>query len=475
MAAINVRDPRVARAVLMELERRRRAKNPPVFRDPNFPKQTAFQEDPARLKAAQCTRRAGKSYGGGLWLCEPAYLEPGVTCGYIALTRKSAKGIMWRDVLKTINRRLGLEARFNESELVMRFPNDSEIFLTGADATPDEMEKFLGQKYRRILIDESASYRQDLNRMVYEMFLPALSDLEGELAMIGTTGDLTKGLFFDVTNGIEPGWAVHKWSATDNPYMRDAFIRDMELLKKNKPGIELTPAFRRMYLNEWVIDTDNLVYKYDRDRNWVPKLPDDRYVHILGIDLGFNDDTSFSVLSFSENSRNLYISPVIKEKGLDLTAVAERAHYLAHRFPFIKMLVDGAAKQAVEELRNRHGLPLEAAEKHGKADFIEIMNSEYLRGVIKLVGEESKPLEDEYLNLIWDPKELKEKGKKVEHPACPNHAADATLYGWRYAYNYLYKEVKPVIKTEEQKIDEWAEREAERLESEQFTPFWLRG
>ena len=63
MAAINVRDPRVARAVLMELERRRRAKNPPVFRDPNFPKQTAFQEDPARLKAAQCTRRAGKSYG----------------------------------------------------------------------------------------------------------------------------------------------------------------------------------------------------------------------------------------------------------------------------------------------------------------------------------------------------------------------------------------------------------------------------
>lgn len=474
MAAINVKNPDVARLVLMELERRARQKKPPVFRDPNFPKQTAFQEDKARLKAAQCTRRAGKSYGVGLWLCEPAFLEPGVTCGYVALTRKSAKGIMWRDVLKTINRRLGLGAKFNESELVMRFPNESEIFLTGADATPDEMEKFLGQKYRRIGIDESASFRQDLSRMVYEMFLPALSDLEGELALIGTTGELTKGLFFDVTNGIEPGWAVHKWSATDNPYMREAFMRDMELLKKNKPGIEQTPAFRRMYLNEWVIDTDNLVYRYDRERNWVPRLPEGRYTYLLGLDLGFNDDTAFSVLAYSESSPVLYVVKVVKEKGLDLTAVAERVRHLERQYPFVKMIVDGAAKQAVEELRNRHNLPLEAAEKQGKADFIEIMNAEYLRGVIKLVGEESEELETEYLNLIWDPKELKEKLKKIEHPACANHAADATLYPWRYAYNYLFKEKTKETKTEEQKVDEWVEREARLVHDQQFTPFWER-
>ena len=70
------------------------------FIDDTMPEQAAFIRDPARLKVAFCTRRAGKSYGEGRYLCQEAAATPNVSCLYIALTRLSAENIMWRDVLK---------------------------------------------------------------------------------------------------------------------------------------------------------------------------------------------------------------------------------------------------------------------------------------------------------------------------------------------------------------------------------------
>ena len=52
-----------------------------------------------------CTRRAAKSYSDGLVLAKAALERPDVSCLYIGLTRESAKRIMWKDVLKAINRR----------------------------------------------------------------------------------------------------------------------------------------------------------------------------------------------------------------------------------------------------------------------------------------------------------------------------------------------------------------------------------
>src|SRR4051812_43190381 len=72
--------------------------------DRNFTHQVNFIEDPFKLKAAFCTRRSAKSYTGGLYLIREALSTPNVSCLYIALTRDSAKKIMWKDVLKAIDR-----------------------------------------------------------------------------------------------------------------------------------------------------------------------------------------------------------------------------------------------------------------------------------------------------------------------------------------------------------------------------------
>lgn len=101
----------------------------PEIIDDNFPKQAAFIRSKAKRKAALCTRRAGKSYGIGLYLCEEALKTPRCTVLYLALTRDSARNIMWKDVLKDINYKHGLGAKVNETLLTMTLPNGSEIKL----------------------------------------------------------------------------------------------------------------------------------------------------------------------------------------------------------------------------------------------------------------------------------------------------------------------------------------------------------
>lgn len=445
---------------------------PPVFYDAKFPKQAAFLRDEAKLKAAQCSRRAGKSMGIGMWLLEPVYLEAEVTSIYLAKTRQSAEEIMWRDILKRLNREMGLGLVPNESELSLTNPaNGSKVRLGGADASPDEMTKYLGGKPRRVAIDECADFRQDLERLVYEILYPALADHEGELALIGTAGQMLKGLFYDVTSGKRKGWAVHKWSSLDNPYMREKVLKQIAKLKEDNPRVDETPWFRRSFLNEWATDASKLVYRYDAERNAVEAVPEvGKRVHVLGIDLGFTDATAFAVASFGPNARRCDFIDSYKKSGMIISDVAERIAYYQRRYDPAYYIVDGASKQAVEELRQRFNFPLIAADKMGKAEIIEIFNSELLAGRIAYLQPAMDPVTSEYPDLIWDDK----AARREEHPGCENHGADACLYAWRHCWYHLANPVVREVKSEEEKIEEWAEEEAMRLAGEKAKPFWER-
>src|SRR5277367_4979231 len=112
--------------------------------DPKFPQQRSFVKDPAKLKALFCTRRAAKSFTAGLYMVYEVLTTPGCNILFIGLTRASAKSIVWKDILKVINRKHKLRAQFNQAELSMTFPNGSIIKVTGVDAEEEEMNKLLG-------------------------------------------------------------------------------------------------------------------------------------------------------------------------------------------------------------------------------------------------------------------------------------------------------------------------------------------
>lgn len=432
--------------------------------DTSFPNQRNFIKDPSRLKALFCTRRASKTYTAGLYLVKESLENPGVSSLFIGLTRLSAKGIVWKDVLKDINKKHDLRIAFNETLLTATFPNGSVIYVTGVDADQDEMEKLLGQKYRLVCIDEAASYSIDLNKLVYGVLKPATIDQGGTICLMGTSGNIVKGLFFDITTSKEAGWSLHSWTAMDNPFIRDQWIEELEDIRKNRPLFMETPLFRQWYLNEWVIDTDKLVYKFDRLKNTYGTMPREylaKWNYVLGVDLGYEDATAFVLTAFNDNDPTLYIVETFKKSKMDITDVANRIKAFQTQHDIYKVIVDGANKQAVEEIRKRHGIALDAADKTGKSDFIEIMNAEFIQAKIKINPATSSDLIDEYLGLIWDERALG-LGKRVEHSSCDNHLCDAALYAWRYCYQFLSTAAKEPVRLNTQEA--WVKHTTKLME-----------
>lgn len=440
-------------------------KNKPSLLDHDFIKQCEFIEDPSRLKALFCTRRAAKSYTGGLSLVKAALDTPAVNCLYIGLTRMSAEGILWKDVLKDIDSNKDIGMDFNNSKLSATMPNGSMIYLTGADAHEDEMEKLLGKKYKMVVIDEAASFSVDLRRMIYGILKPATIDVGGTICLMGTSGNLTKGLFFDVTTGKEPGWKLFTWSAHDNPYVAKQWQEELDDIALNRPLFMQTPLFKQWYLNEWVIDDDKLVYKFSRERNLVPVLPHysrGAWSYVLGVDLGYEDASAFVLCAFHEHDTTLFVVETFKQSKMDITDVAVRIKSFQSRFDIFRIVIDGANKQAVEEIQKRHGIGLHAADKTGKADFIEIMNAELIQGRIKLIDGHCDELVDEWLGLIWETDGDKIKLPRKEHPNCDNHVADGSLYAWRYCYQFLSQAPKPTIDLKRK--DQWLSHTQELME-----------
>lgn len=423
----------------------------PEILDENFPEQSAFITDPAKLKALFCTRRAAKSYTGGIYLIREALLNPGVNCLFIGLTRQSAQGIIWKDILKTIDAKYDLGIRFNESTLTATLPNGSVIYVTGVDADEAEMEKLLGKKYRLVVLDEASMYSVDQRRLVYGILKPAIADHRGTICMLGTAGNVTQSLFYDVTKkeGVrEPGWSVHEWSALQNPYVRAQWQEELDEIDRTRPLFKSTPLFRQWYLNLWEVDADALVYKYDPEINQAPYLPRDLsgWHYLLGLDLAHSpDSTAFVVAAYHVSDPVLYVVHAEKHLKMDFTAVAGKIRELEKDFEFDVKVVDGANKQGVAELNNRHGCALIIAEKHGKIEYINLFNGELRQGFIKVLPI-AKALPEEWKSLVWVTDGGKILEPRIEHPGIHNDLSDSCLYLWRYAYNYLFKPtVKPPI------------------------------
>lgn len=411
-----------------------------------FPKQKEFITDPHRRKTGWCTRRSAKSYTGGLYLADTMLKHAGVNCLYLGLTRLSAKGIIWKDILKTIDTKYDLGFTFNGTELTATAPNGSVTYVTGVDAEDDEMHKLLGKKWKLVILDEAQAYSIDLRALIYGILGPAVIDQGGTICMMGTAGNITKGLFYDVTNQKEPGWKLFEWTAYDNPFVAKQWADDIEDIRKSRPLFMETALFNQWYLNKWVVDEAAKVYRFDNDRDSIKHLPMDivDWRYVLGIDLAHSpDSTSFVVGCYNEIDPTLYFKYAKKFEKFDITDVANKTKELESIYKFDVKLVDGANKQAVAELNNRHGLNLIVADKTGKVDFIKIMNDEFVQKKIKLLPD-TQDLKDEYNSLIW---EIDANGTikepRREHPTLHNDACDAALYLWRYCFTYLLKEKLP--------------------------------
>ena len=436
----------IEQAIEAVLKEREQKDSPLNLFDLDFPKQTAFIQSPGKRKALWCTRRAAKSYTAGLYLMDTAQKFHEVDCLYLGLTKDSAMGIMWNPILRKIERNHNLGMNFRESKRNIQSVTGSNIYLSGADADAEEMHKLLGKKYKLVIIDEAQSFTVDMRTLVYGILGPTLVDQNGTICLMGTSGNLVQGLFYDVTTGKEPGWDLFQWTAHDNPYVAKQWQEELDEIARTRPAFQRTSLYKQWYLNQWVIDDDAKVYRFSDEKNCAPSLSHGLadWTYVLGVDLAHSpDSTAFVVGAYHPASPELYLIYAKKAQKLDITDVATTVRQLEARYHFAVKIIDGANKQAVAELNNRHDLNFLPADKTGKSDFITLMNDDFIQGKIKLLPD-TEPLREEYRKLIW----LTDANGKIvepkkENPVLHNDLADAALYLWRYCYQYLFKPPEP--------------------------------
>jgi len=412
-----------------------------------FKEQRKFIDDPARHKALHCTRRAAKSFTAGLYMVETCLKYPGSNCLFVGLTRQSALDIIMKDILKVLDRGYHLSMHFNNISLDCTFPNGSIIRITGVDVSEDEMNKLLGKKYKLVCIDEASLYTVNLRHLVYDILGPAMADEKGTICLFGTSSNFTQGLFFDITTGKEAGWSIHKWSALQNPHID--WQAQLDDIQRHRPLYMETPQFRQWYLNEWVIETDKLVYKFNPERNLFRDRPHPEskgWHYILSCDLGWEDDTAIVLSTYHDHEPSFFVLKSFAEKHMTFDKVEKKLLEFLNdpRHPCNSVIIDGANKQGVETMTMRSNILFEYADKLGKADHIEILNGDLIQGKIK-IHESEHALMDEMMALVWKTSGDKIVYPKKEHPSLPNHRCDALLYGWYNGYHFLSTPAKKAL------------------------------
>jgi len=437
------------------------------LRSPEFALQNKILDDPARFKALNATRRAAKSETEVRAHIECALKYPWSKQIYMGITRESVAEICW-DVFKRLDEEVGLNLKFNNADYVITFPNHSKIRLFGADVSHHEIRKVLGQKVRKVSIDEAGSFNVDIEMMVKKSIRPTLIDLQpfSWLTLLGTCENIPNTYFEKVTMGLDHdiNWKVYRWNSYDNPFIKDNWDIEIRELMKNNPEVIHSSWFKTHYLNEWVADQDLLVIPINPS-HIVEEVPDGSWFHVLGVDLGYNDDTAFSICCYSEDSPVAYCVYVEKSKEMDFTQVATRIKQLVKLYDVGKIVVDGANKQGLEEMRRRHKLPLQAVEKttNGPGNFkvtaLRMLKDDILTGNLKLIRGQTEPIIKE-----WGSLQFKDKRKDKEDPRCANHASDATLYAVMSCLNYGYEKPEERLSSQtEAYMEKEEEKEAEAM------------
>lgn len=468
-----VREERIRRRVVA----RDRAEQQEAYLGGLSPKQRAVIECKARIITARCGRRAGKTHLIARWLFKRAQDRDGAICLFVALTRPSAKRLIWGE-LRKINKHFGLGAKFNGQELTVTLPNGSQIWLAGATAGP-EIEKLRGHAFDLVCTDESGSFGEEFEYLLREVLDAALEDYAGTLAMFGTPNAAAAGAFFDRDTSSAEHVAHFHWTVLDNPnFPRWAGRKDWKKVaaawwadkRKREGWADDDPVMSREWLALWVRDANRLVYRID-DENLMPAgadLPKDDYSLILGGDLGWNDQKTIVALACSETTRALFFVDCFARSQMLIDDYAATLKEFMTKHKPVAIVCDAGAlgKDIVELLKQRHSIPVIAAEKTQKPANIAYLNSA-LRAKI---GPKEAP--ERRLRFTWAARAVWEqmrilqwadKFQKKTDQAFREDLADAALYAFRYATN-VYKpdqrEEKPAPGTQEA-LDEQAKRAKE--------------
>ncbi len=460
-----------------------------------LPPQRALATDPAPHISGICPRRAGKTYAACAAALITGEAKPGSISLIISLNLKQLKRLYWAGGaagLFTFDKKFGLGLNFNKTETRWEHHNGSIGYLLGT-ADADQLEVIRGMEADLYVVDECKSIAPSvLLELVDDVIDPQRATRGGRLILIGTPGNIRSGPFYEATcefarddDGrpftIIPGttdewgrnaesdllWSSHSWTLQDNtaaPWQWKAALTK----KRSRKWSDNDPKWLREYLGKWTNSSEGSVYRYYDEKRigrpgWVTWEPDredpvknptglpqaDGPWHLIGgMDLGFNDATALVVAAYSQKTRELRHVYDVSSSHLLPDDVADMLREAERKFGKIEQIyADTSNGKMVVEFLKKLGFSMERAEKREKYDHIELLNSAFHRGEIKLI--ENTTLEHQMITDAWALgdrtfAEMARLGRLVEDNSIPNDVADAFLYLFRGAmHRYGQYAVEP--------------------------------
>jgi hypothetical protein len=247
------------------------------------PRQRDFVEDDALLISGRVGRGGGKTTGQRARFLRRMTSVHKARCAYATLSRPLAKKLMWAPLKATIQA-LGIDATFNETELLCTIKRTgSTLFLCGADTTK-EIDKLRGQPFDELCIDEIGSMKPKMvEYMIDEVVGPRIGERNGTLVIISTPGHDRSGPFYETTRPGSPehrpyedrdkpefagweGWSSHWWSLADPEAQKIPALANLwaaALKKFALKGWDIDhPIRRREYEGIWAEDETDTICKY---------------------------------------------------------------------------------------------------------------------------------------------------------------------------------------------------------------------
>lgn len=406
------------------------------------PQQAEFVRDPSKRKTALCGRRGGKTTGIAGWLYGGMVDKPGTRQVYIGLSRGLARQILWDNIMVKMVKEYGLPLRetTRDGHLIIQHANGSSLWIAGCN-DKREIDKFRGQPFFRVNIDEAQGFPDELLQLLVEDAIePALGDYDGQIALTGTPSPIDVGYFHGATTGTSPGWSHHHhWDVRANPHFAARAEEYLAQVRANHGWSEDHPTYQREYLGRWVHDASALIYPFTHETNsWTPAgeefyglNPAAEWSFGLGIDLGYSEGAktlAFTLAAAQRATGNGYLLRSYLKDRMYPGKLAAYCQDMRERVRnvtgcHLRIVVDeGGLGGGWTEQMEALGVTCEAAEKSNKRAYQEYVGGLISTGQLKANYPACADLLSEARKLQFDD----DSGKEDER--FRRHCCDSMLY-----------------------------------------------
>lgn len=423
------------------------------------PQQARRYGDKSRFQAWPAGRRSGKTNLAEKLLAKVTRDTKGQQFFYVSTSIKRAVSTIWDElVLLNLDHKLGGEP--NLTLHTMRFPGGGLLTVTGVEDKTMANDLRGRPKVGGWFIDECQDWKDDLLRYFYnEVVYYSLADVAGWVKMAGTGGP-PDGFWYEVATSL-PEWQRHEeWTPLDNPFLAPGEAAALIAKACKDRGVDVNdPSIQREFFAKFMVDLVRQIFPYDAAKNgyrrgtWDHRagwwtggdLPVGDWQVVVAADFGTVDAAAWAAIGWTKHDPRLWLLETDAQPCLGSSAQVTMVKAATEKYArFLVASVGdpgGGGKSHMTDLRQEHWIPVEVAEKAGKASACLLMRGNLRSGKLMVAIEEPEFI-SQMQKPEWDPNAV----GQVIRGHFPDRV-DAALYGHRRATGFHHYEPAPAAKS----------------------------